>query len=41
MYDNPRFGILSILVLFMLGAFFLAKVDVAKGEQLAKDYLTN
>ena len=41
MYDNPRFGILSILVLFMLGAFFLAKVDVAKGEQLARDYLTN
>ncbi len=41
MYDNARFSILSILVLFMLGAFFLAKVDVAKGEQLARDYLTN
>ena len=41
MYDNPRFGILSILVLFVLGAFFLSKVDVAKGEQLARDYLAN
>ena len=41
MYDNPRFGILSILVLFMLGAFFFAKVDVDKGEQIARDYLTN
>jgi len=41
MYDNPRFGILSVLVLFVLGAFFLAKVDVTKGEQLANDYLAN
>ncbi len=40
-YDNPRFGILAILILFVLGAFFLNKVDVQKGEQLAKANLVN
>jgi len=41
MYDNPRFGILSVLVLFVLGAFFLARVDVARGEHLAREYLAS
>ncbi|MCH2539966.1 MAG: MFS transporter [Anaerolineales bacterium] len=39
MYDNPRLGILSVLVLFILGAVFLARVDVARGEHLAREYL--
>jgi UMF1 family MFS transporter len=41
LYDNPRFGILAILILFVLGAFFLNKVDVQKGEELAREYLVN
>ena len=32
---NVRLGILSILVLFLLGAYFLKKVDFEKGEQIA------
>ena len=29
---NVRLGILSILILFILGAFFLSKVDFKQGE---------
>tara|TARA_B100001996_G_scaffold378205_1_gene361995 strand:+ start:155 stop:1603 length:1449 start_codon:yes stop_codon:yes gene_type:complete len=32
---NVRFGILSILILFLLGAYLLKKVDFEKGEQAA------
>jgi len=32
---NVRFGILSILILFVLGAYFLSKVDFEKGEKIA------
>jgi len=35
---NPRFGIMSILILFAFGAFFLRKVDVAVGERQASDF---
>jgi UMF1 family MFS transporter len=35
---NVRFGILSILVLFISGAFVLGKVDFEEGEKLALDY---
>lgn len=37
---NIRIGILSILVLFILGGFMLMKVDVAEGERIAEEYLT-
>jgi len=36
---NVRYGILSVLILFLLGAYFLAKVDIAEGEKVAKEYL--
>jgi|TARA_B110000495_G_scaffold196084_1_gene204455 UMF1 family MFS transporter len=35
---SVRYGILSILILFILGAFFLAKVDFEEGERLAKEF---
>lgn len=34
---SPRFGILTLLLLFALGAFFLSKVDLAEGERRAED----
>ncbi|MBT6613747.1 MAG: MFS transporter [Deltaproteobacteria bacterium] len=36
---NVRYGILSILILFILGAYFLSKVDIKEGEKMAKEYL--
>jgi len=36
---NPRYGILSILMLFLLGGFFLYKIDFDEGERIARDYL--
>jgi UMF1 family MFS transporter len=36
---NVRYGILSVLILFILGAYFLAKVDIEEGEKMAKEYL--
>jgi len=36
---NIRYGILSILILFVLGAYFLSKVDIAEGEKMAREYL--
>ncbi|MBU2648350.1 MFS transporter [bacterium] len=36
---NIRYGILSILILFLLGGFFLSRVDIAEGETMAKAYL--
>lgn len=36
---NIRYGILSILILFLLGGFFLSKVDIEEGETMAKAYL--
>ena len=35
---NPRYGILSIIILFILGGYFLMKVDVEEGERLASKY---
>jgi len=35
---NVRFGILSILILFLLGAVFLHKVDFVQGEKDAMDF---
>lgn len=39
MTGNPRLGMLSILVLFIAGMFFLNKVDVEEGERMAEKYL--
>jgi len=36
---NIRIGILSILILFVLGGYFLTKVNIEEGEKLAKDFL--
>lgn len=35
---NPRYGILSIIILFIFGGYFLIKVDVEEGERLAREY---
>jgi len=37
---NVRFGILSILILFIIGGFLLIKVDIEEGEKMAKEYLS-
>ena len=36
---NIRYGILSILVLFVLGGYFLSKVDIEEGSRMAREYL--
>ncbi|MFL3027390.1 MAG: MFS transporter [Candidatus Neomarinimicrobiota bacterium] len=38
-YGSARAGILSILVLFILGAYFLSKVDVEEGKRIVKEGL--
>ena len=37
---NVRYGILSILVLFIIGGFLLTKVDIEEGDRMAKEYLS-
>ncbi|OQY30975.1 MAG: MFS transporter [Chloroflexota bacterium] len=37
---NARYGILSLLSLFILGAFFLAKVNIEEGQKMAQTYLS-
>ena len=39
LYGNARVGILSILSLFILGAYFLSKVDVEEGKRIVKEGL--
>lgn len=36
---NVRYGILSILILFIIGGFFLLKINLSEGEKMAKEYL--
>lgn len=36
---NIRYGILSILILFIIGGFLLLKVNIEEGEKMAKEYL--
>ncbi|MBS1250649.1 MAG: hypothetical protein MAG431_02243 [Chloroflexi bacterium] len=36
---NARYGILSILVLFLVGGFLLAKVDIEEGQRMAQEHL--
>ena len=38
---NPRFGIASILILFLAGGFLLSKVNLTEGEKLAREYVEN
>ena len=38
-YGNARVSILSILSLFILGAYFLSKVDVEEGKRIVKEGL--
>jgi len=38
---NVRFGILSILILFIIGAILLSKVDFEEGKKLAADFGKN
>lgn len=37
---NIRYGILSVLVLFVLGGFFLYRVNISEGEKMAREYLS-
>ena len=32
-----RFGLLSIMILFILGAYVFSKVDISEGESMAKN----
>ena len=32
-----RFGLLSIMILFILGAYVFSKVDIKQGEAMAKN----
>jgi len=36
---NIRYGILSILTLFILGGYFLIKVNIEEGSRMAREYL--
>ena len=36
---SARIGLQSLIILFVLGAFVLSKVDVAEGERIAKKHL--
>ncbi len=36
---NVRLGILSILILFIIGGFLLLKVNIEEGEKMAREYL--
>ena len=35
---NPRLGILSIIILFILGGYVLSKVDLKEGELMAESF---
>ena len=37
---SSRLSILSIMILFFIGAFFFSKVDLKEGEKMAKEYLS-
>jgi UMF1 family MFS transporter len=36
--ENARFGIFSITILFIAGSYLLSKVDMEKGEKMAKEF---
>ncbi len=37
---NIRYGIISIVLLFILGGFFLLKVNIEEGSRMAREYLS-
>ena len=37
LFGSARVGILSVLLLFILGAYFLSKVDVEEGKRIVKE----
>ncbi|MHA1338708.1 MAG: MFS transporter [Promethearchaeota archaeon] len=38
--QNDRLSILSVLILFIIGGILLSRVDIEKGEKMAKEYLS-
>lgn len=36
---SARIGLQSIMILFILGALVLSKVNLSEGEKIAKEYL--
>ena len=40
MTGNIRYGIISIVMLFILGGYFLMKVNIEEGSQMAREYLS-
>ena len=40
MTGNIRYGIISIILLFILGGFFLLKVNIEEGSRMAREYLS-
>jgi MFS-type transporter involved in bile tolerance (Atg22 family) len=36
---SARIGLQSIMILFILGALVLSRVDISEGEKVAKEYL--
>jgi len=36
---NPRFGVFSIIILFVAGGYLLSRVNIEQGEKIAKEYL--
>ena len=40
MTGNIRYGIISIVLLFILGGFFLMKVNIEEGSKMAHEYLS-
>jgi MFS transporter, UMF1 family len=40
MTGNNRYGILSVLILFVLGGYLLYKVNIAEGQKMAQEYLS-
>ncbi len=40
MTGNIRYGIISIVLLFILGGYFLMKVNIEEGSRMAREYLS-
>ena len=40
MTGNIRYGIISIVLLFILGGYFLQKVNIEEGSRMAREYLS-
>jgi len=40
MTGNIRYGIISIVLLFIIGGYFLMKVNIEEGSRMAHEYLS-